>query len=105
MAEWGPWIDTGALAAQFWPEAASLKLGDLVVARGLQDELDALAATRCPPGRSRYHAAPYDALAGALLLAALAREPAVAALSLGQLLTLSTLNGGKRDALTQGDLF
>ncbi len=35
------------------------------------------------PGRRRYHAALYDALAGALLLAALAREPRHARLSLG----------------------
>jgi DNA polymerase-3 subunit epsilon len=39
------------------------------------------------------------------LLASLAREPAVAAMSVMQLLALSTLDGAKRDALTQRELF
>jgi len=52
-----------------------------VVACGLQPELDALAVQHCPAGRGHYHAALYDALAGALLLASLAREPALAQLT------------------------
>jgi DNA polymerase-3 subunit epsilon len=47
----------------------------------------------------------YDALAGALLLASLAREPRLAALTTMQLLALSTLDGEKRDALQQRELF
>jgi len=39
------------------------------------------------------------------LLAALAREPQVAGLSVMQLLALSTLDGEKRDALQQRELF
>ena len=50
-------------------------------------------------------AALYDALAGALLLAALAREPRLAGLTVRQLLALSTLDGDKRDALQQQNLF
>ena len=38
---------------------------------GGQAELDALAQAHCPPDRRRYHAALYDALAGAWLLARL----------------------------------
>ena len=53
----------------------------------------------------RYHAALYDALASALLVAALAREPQCARLSLGQLLALSTLDPAKRAALNQRELF
>ena len=76
-----------------------------MAAAGLQPELDALAAEHCPPDRRRYHAALYDALAGALLLAVLARDPAVAGLSTMQLLALSTLDGRRRDDLQQTELF
>ncbi len=105
LVDWGPWIDTGTLYAQLYPQLVSLKLADLIVACGLQPELDALAAAHCPPARWRYHAALYDALAGALLLASLAREPWLAELSTAQLLALSALNAEKRDALQQRELF
>ncbi|MGA3007145.1 MAG: 3'-5' exonuclease [Opitutaceae bacterium] len=105
MAEWGPWIDTGALYAQLYPRLTSLKLADLVAACRLQPDLDALAAAHCPPARRGYHSALYDALAGALLLASLAREPWLAELSTAQLLALSTLNPDRRDALMQRELF
>jgi DNA polymerase-3 subunit epsilon len=103
--EWGPWIDSARLYAQFYPSLASGKLEALVAACGLQAELDALAAAHCPPDRRRYHAALYDALAGALLLASLAREPQIAGLTTMQLLAFSTLDGEKRDALQQRELF
>ncbi len=103
--EWGPWIDTGALYRQRLPGAATLKLADLVAACGLQDSLDRLAAELCPPARRSYHAAPYDALAGALLLLALAADPDCAQLTLPELLVRSTLDGGRRDEMRQGSLF
>lgn len=103
--EWGPWVDTGALYRQFYPQMESYKLVDVVAACDLQGELDALAEAHCPAERRQYHAALYDALAGALLLLFLAREPQVAGLSVMQLLALSTLDGEKRDALQQDELF
>ncbi|MCX6945244.1 MAG: 3'-5' exonuclease [Opitutales bacterium] len=103
--EWGPWVDSARLYAQFYPQLESGRLESLVAACGLQAELDALVAAHCPPDRRRYHAALYDALAGALLLAALAREPRLAGLTVRQLLALSTLDGDKRDALQQQNLF
>ncbi|HVS51846.1 MAG TPA: 3'-5' exonuclease [Opitutaceae bacterium] len=103
--EWGPWIDTARLYAQLYPQLASGKLETLVAACGLQRELDALAAQHCPADRRRYHAALYDALAGALLLASLARDPQLAQLTTMQLLALSTLDPEKRDALQQRELF
>ncbi|HTB81532.1 MAG TPA: 3'-5' exonuclease [Opitutaceae bacterium] len=105
IAEWGPWIDTGALYAQLYPKLVSLKLADLVTVCGLQAELATLATAHCPPARCRYHAALYDALAGALLLASLAREPWLAELSTAQMLALSALDPEKRDALQQDTLF
>jgi len=105
VAEWGPWIDTGALYAQLYPKLVSLKLADLVTVCGLQAELAVLTAAHCPPARCRYHAALYDALAGALLLASLAREPWLAELSTAQMLALSALDPEKRDALQQDTLF
>ncbi len=105
MADWGPWIDTGRLYPQLYAGLPSAKLEDLVAAFGLQTSLEASAARHCPPDRRHYHAALFDALAGALLLARLAAEPEVAARSLGWLLTQSTLDPAKRAALNQGELF
>ncbi|HTJ78074.1 MAG TPA: 3'-5' exonuclease [Rariglobus sp.] len=105
VMEWGPWIDTGRLYPQFYPSLKSAKLADLVAVFALQARLDALAAEHCPVGRRRYHAALYDALAGALLLMRLAEEPALAAQPVAWLLEMSTLDGDKRDALRQGGLF
>lgn len=105
LVDWGPWVDTARLYPQLFPQLDSAGLETLVAACGLQGELAAAAAVHCPPGRRRYHAALYDALAGALLLAALARDPRLATLSPMQLLALSTLDGAKRDALQQRELF
>lgn len=105
VVDWGPWIDSARLYEQFYPQLASGRLETLVTASGLQSELDALAATHCPADRRRYHAALYDALAGALLLAGLAREETLANLTVMQLLAFSTLDPRKREALTQRELF
>ena len=52
-----------------------------------------------------YHAALYDALAGAVLLLALLRRPEFAAATLPWLLQMSTLDPVKRGAMQQRDLF
>jgi len=103
--EWGPWIDTARIYAQLYPDLESGRLESLVAACGLQADLDALALVHCPPGRRRYHAALYDAIAGALLLGSLARHPQIAALTVMQLLALSTLDPRKRDSIVQRELF
>ncbi|WP_221030600.1 3'-5' exonuclease [Actomonas aquatica] len=103
--EWGPWIDTGRLYPQLYLGLESARLEELVGRMRLQNELDRVALELCPLDRRRYHAALYDALAGALLLRHLATEPEVAAQSLPWLLTMSTLDPDKREAMTQGDLF
>lgn len=105
VIDWGPWIDSARIYSQLYPRFESGRLEALVAAGGLQVELDALAMEHCPPDRRRYHAALYDALAGALLLVALARDPQLARLTTMQLLALSTLDGEKRDALQQRELF
>jgi len=105
LIDWGPWVDTARIYSQLYPKLESGGLEDLVRACGLQGELDQLAGQHCPPGRVRYHAALYDALAGALLLASLVRHPPVASLSVVQLLALSTLDSRKRDTILQRDLF
>jgi DNA polymerase-3 subunit epsilon len=105
VVDWGPWVDTARLYAQFYPRLDSGKLESIVAAAGLQPELELLAAEHCPPARRRYHAALYDALAGALLLSSLARDPKLAALTTMQLLAFSTFDGEKRDALQQRELF
>ena len=105
VIDWGPWIDSARLYSQFYPTLESGKLESLITACGLQAELEVAASLYCPPTRSGYHAALYDALAGALLLVSLAREPRLAELSMMQLLAFSTLDGEKRDALQQRQLF
>jgi len=105
VIDWGPWIDTARLYLQLYPRLESGGLESLVAAGGLQAELDALAAVHCPPERRRYHAALYDALAGALLLCALGRDARLAQLTVMQVVALSTLDPVKRDALQQGNLF
>ncbi len=105
VVDWGPWVDSARLYAQLYPKLASGKLESIVSACDLQGPLDTHAAAYCPPERRCYHAALYDALAGALLLIALARDPQIAGLTMMQLLALSTLDGEKRDALQQGNLF
>jgi len=103
--EWGPWIDTGRLYPQFFPQLGGGRLEQLVTACGLQAELDAQADRHCPPGRRRYHAALYDALGGALLLLDLLRRPEFAAATVPWLLQMSTLDGGRRGDLQQRSLF
>lgn len=105
IVEWGPWVDTARIYAQLFPQLDSGRLEALVAACGLQAELDVLARQFCPPERRRYHAALYDALAGALLLAILARDSQVGAMTTMQLLALSTFDPDKRDALQQRELF
>ncbi len=105
VIDWGPWIDSARIYSQLYPALESSRLGSVVAACGLQDELDALASVHCPAGRRRYHAALYDALAGALLLGSLARSPQLASLTVMQLLALSTLDPRKRDAIVQRELF
>jgi DNA polymerase III epsilon subunit-like protein len=104
-ADWGPWIDTGRLYPQFFPRLGDGKLEQLVTACEVEGELAALAAEHCPPARRHYHAALYDALAGAVLLLALLRRPEFSAATLPWLLQMSTLDAEKRSALQQGDLF
>jgi DNA polymerase-3 subunit epsilon len=105
VIDWGPWVDTARIYAQLFPHFPSGQLEALVTACGLQAELEGHAPRFCPSERCRYHSALYDALAGAVLLAALARDPQVAGLSMMQMLALSTLDPRKRDALQQRELF
>lgn len=104
-ADWGAWIDTGRLYPQARGAGVPVKLAELVAAEGLQGRLDALAVELCPVGRSHYHAALYDALAGALLLARLAETPGWGDKSLRWLLEHSTLDADRREGLRQSELF
>jgi DNA polymerase III epsilon subunit-like protein len=103
-AEWGPWIDTGRLYPQLYPQVAEAKLAQLVALAGQQAALDQLASRHCPSERRRYHAALYDALAAALLLRVLLARPELATATIPWLLQLSTLDPAKRRNLQQGDL-
>jgi len=108
-AEWGPWIDTGRIAAAARMHAGgatfSAALGDLVRALALDTILDDAAARACPVGRRSFHCALYDALACAFVLRRLACEHDGAPWTLARTLAASTGDGDQRDALVQGRLF
>jgi DNA polymerase III epsilon subunit-like protein len=103
-AEWGPWIDTGRLAAHVLGDV-SLRLEDVVGALGLEARLNEAAGRLCPPGRGRYHCAPFDALASALVLVRLAPETGAEPWSLARLLAMSTADPRRRDEHRQTELF
>ena len=103
--DWGPWIDTGCMLGELYSKVESGRLESLVGTFGLQGELDALAATHCPDDRRFFHAALYDALAGALLLLGLLRRPELADATIPWLLQMSTGSAQKRSGLQQGTLF
>jgi DNA polymerase-3 subunit epsilon len=65
---WGPWLDSCAIWMHLSPGLASYGLMDLIQYASLQEHLQQEASLHCPPGRSRPHAALYDALAASLLL-------------------------------------
>ena len=68
IAAWSPWLDTCALLKKLFPDLESAKLSAAIDAFSLRERLDALAEKFCPPRRRKWHCAPYDALACALLL-------------------------------------
>lgn len=105
ITTWAPWIDTGRLYTQLFPTLPSGKLEELVSTFQLTDALMALAAVHCPPRRRQFHAALYDALAGALLLLALGERPDFREMTLGWLLQMSTVNPEHRAALQQREMF
>ena len=104
-ASWGPWIDTLQLYRRIYPQLESYKLGDLTALFDLEAELDVLAGLYCPDKRGRYHCALYDALASALLLKRLYKEPDLEAMSLRWLILNSASSAASHDALGQADLF
>jgi DNA polymerase-3 subunit epsilon len=104
-ADWGPWIDSARIHAELFPKTTSLQLELLIEALGLQAELDDLAMTHCPADRRFFHAALYDALAGALVLLTTLRRPELADATIPWLLQLSTSDAQKRSALQQDTLF
>jgi DNA polymerase-3 subunit epsilon len=104
-AEWGPWVDTGRIAAEVLGPGASLRLEDVVGALGLGAALGDAAQRWCPPERRRFHCAPFDALAAALVAVRLAREPGGEPWSLPRLLTASTADPRRREERQQAELF
>lgn len=74
--DWGPWIDTLVLVKKAYPQFSENGLEPCIKALGLETELSEIAEAQIPLPRQRFHAAPYDALASALLVLELSRfEP------------------------------
>ncbi len=102
LSDWGPWLDTRRIYEHLYPKLPSYQLGELIPTFALTDELSALAAVHCPRNRRRAHCALFDALAAALLLGRLAREPPLATVPLAWLLARSG-TPEQADALNQGE--
>lgn len=103
-ADWGPWLDTLRLYRQIYPGLQSYGLEALISEFNLQEELDDLSQSFCPPGRQRYHCALYDALASALLLTRLLSEPELEGASLRWLILQSAASTSKRESMGQQEL-
>ncbi len=105
VAEWGPWLDTGRLIGELRPGGASAALESVIARLGLAVELAAAAARWCPASRRRFHCAPFDALASALVLLALGQDEDGVAWSLAHLLASSTADMRAREDRRQTRLF
>lgn len=101
--DWGPWIDTCRLSAQWCPRLSAHKLGVLVEWFRLEKKLAGLARLHCPPARCRYHCALYDALAGALLLRHLCAQPERIGITLEELVR-GSLGGSRHSERIQGEM-
>lgn len=101
IADWGPWADTLRLYERVYPDLPEYGLGALLDTFALTEELNALAAEHCPPSRSHYHCALYDALGSALLLLHMGREKGFEDMSLPWLLAHS----GDQNNAAQTELF
>ncbi len=105
VADWGPWIDSGRVAAEVLGPGVPLGLEQVVGRLGLVEALSVAAEEWCPPGRRGFHRAPFDALASALILLHLAREGDGTPWSLARLLVASTADVRRRDERMQTRLF
>lgn len=105
LAEWGPWLDTGALYRDYVGREDSLSLRSLIERYGLQDELDELAASYCPAGRKAYHCALYDSLASALLFILYCSDCYDGRPTIQQLAILSKGGAKSRQSAEQGRFF
>jgi len=66
--QWGPFVDTLKVVRTTHPTLSSWDLQSVVEAFQLGEEIEALAGEMVPAGRRKWHCAPYDALATALVL-------------------------------------
>ena len=105
VASWGPWVDTLWLYRRVYPDLADHSLGALVRTFGMEGELDGYARVACPASRRTAHCALYDALAAALLLLRLRREPGLDDRSVPWLLLQSAASAASYDAMEQRELF
>jgi len=105
VADWGPWVDTRVLYESKYPDLPSYRLSDLVVAFELSRWLDDLTRRYCPPDRSRYHCALYDALACSVLLLKFMEAVANDGATIEWLLRKSMSRQSWAGGGTQGELF
>ena len=89
LADWGPWLDTRRIYEHLHPAQPGFQLMELIKDFSLEEDLSQLAADHCPPNRRRPHCALYDALAAALLLTRLMREPKLTTAPMAWLLAQS----------------
>lgn len=104
--DWGPWVDTCRIAKTWFPRERTHKLSTLIERFEIQDRVDATTKKFCPPARSRYHCALYDAIATAELLVNMCEHPHFRNCEILKLISDSTSAKKMRDHLqAELDLF
>ena len=78
MHGFGPWVDTLKLARRFWPGVRDYSLETLILAGGLENELQQACLGR------HFHDALYDAVASLLVLRHLIVHAGLADLPIGR---------------------
>ena len=101
---WGPFLDTLQIYRKLYPNLKSYKLDFLVKNFDLKQELDKYSTISCPPERSKYHCALYDALACTLLLKRIILLEGFKTIDLPYLFTISTNSSAAYNAMRQQDM-
>ena len=96
---WSPWIDTCVLMKKLYPSLDSAKLSTVIDTFGLKEELDSIAEKFCPKQRRKWHCAPYDAIACALLIIKICSQDGFEEVSLEWLARYSMTNPDEQSLL------
>ena len=84
---------------KLYPSLDSAKLSTVIDTFGLKEELDSIAEKFCPKQRRKWHCAPYDAIACALLIIKICSQDGFEEVSLEWLARYSMTNPDEQSLL------